>query len=255
MRGTLVLLLAVVFVGAPLDLAAQESPRPPEATAQSGVADQEVAQLIVIAPRAAFGKYNETTVEQDHNVWSAGLAVAWHPDSTNRLAGELMFGGYERRYVQLGVGPAGRLPTVVEDELRIGGAVTYGYNVLSRLGMGGWGVIGWRHEYFTNDRFSNNLSGVLVGGEFEYPITRDFAVGAFVDYTFNLISLTDRVDETALSFTGDLLSSLRFGAGFRFNVANVTTLGVTYRGEHLPYDHTDLLFHQAMLEIGIPIRF
>jgi hypothetical protein len=157
--------------------------------------------------------------------------------------------------VQLGVGQAGQLPSVVEDELRIGGVVGYGYNLLASLGWGGWGVIGWRHEYFTNDRFSNNMSGVLVGGEFEYPVTRDFALGAFVDYTFNLISLTDRVDETGLSFTGDLISSLRFGGGFRFGVADLTIIGVTYRGEHLPYDHTDLLFHQAMLEVGIPIRF
>ena len=251
-HATTILAAAIVLGGAPL-AEAQPASVPEIAASESHRTGGQ--QLLMLTPRGGFGRYNESTVEQDNTIWSAGLGVTWQPDTIQRISGELGLSGYERRYLQVGVGPAGGLPTVFQDEIQVGGAVSYGYNLLSEFGLGGWVYLGWRHLHFNNDRFATNLTGALIGGSIEFPLTDDFSVLTQANYTFNLVSLTDPVDRTGESFTGDPLGSFRFGAGFQFAVAERVSVGVLYAGEHLPYDRTDLLFHQAVLEIGIPIRF
>lgn len=247
-------MLAAAIVGLTLMGAARAGSAQEQGDA--AVADQsEPTQLVVIAPRGGIGGFNESTVDQEQNVWSAGLSVGWRPDEASRLVGQGMVGGYMRDYVQSGLGQPGQPPRVEEDELRWDGNLHYGYNVLLETPVDGWIYLGWRHLYFVNDRFSYSLSGAMVGAQIDWPILDDFAFLVGADYTFNIVGIADPVDDTGLSVTGEPLASLRFGAGVRADVSHYVQLGLAYEGEHVPYDHTDLLFHQVVLEVGVPIRF
>lgn len=235
-----------------LDVAAQEDT---SAEVSASATTQTDYTRLVVGPRGGFGRFVETHLDQNTGGASWGVAARYHFTDLSRVQVQVSGSVHERSYVPQGVGEGGSFYPVSNDEWSLDISGAYHHDLWDHPKHNIWAYVGWRHVIFFTDGFDQQLSGAMVGTEFEIRLIQRLIALATVDYTFNLASLTDRPPEEGDSLVGQAISSLRFGGGLRFLVNRLVEIGVAYLGEHLPYDHSDVLIHQAVLEVGFHFRF
>ena len=246
-----VLVVVVVFLCVQSVVTAQESSETDQVAPAAAETNAE-EQRVVLGLEGGFGRFIESTVEQDSGLWFVGTFVRWNPGVRSELFGEFDFSQQEREYTQVGIGSAGVVPRVLEEEIQFDTSVAYGYDVLHVLDVNWLFYAGWRHLSVLNDRFDHHLTGGMIGSRFEWPISTMFSIDLRVDYAMNLLSIADETAAgSADSSTGDILGSLRFGSGLRIAASDRVQFGLAYDGEHQPYDFTDLIIHRLAIEFAV----
>ena len=240
--GALCLVLAVLVWAPPTALSQDTS---------SSLSVETTHQQLVLMPKGGFGRFTETHLEQNAAGASFGLAARWYLTARTRLTAQVLAALRERQFIPTGVGAAGGAEIVTENELVLDFNAAYNFDLWNHERHGIWVYAGWRHGLFINDGFDQQLSGAITGVQFEFQILKQLMFQTFADYTFNLMGITDRATEVGDSLIGDVLGSIHFGGGLRFFPDERWQLGIAYDGEHLSYEHSDVLIHQAVLEIGI----
>ena len=227
---------------------------PTQALAQDSTASlstEEAHQQLVIVPKGGFGRFSETHLDQDAADGSFGVAARWYLTGRTRITAHVLAALRERNFVPTGVGSAGGAEVVTENELVLDFTAAYNFDLWNHDRHGVWLYAGWRHGLFINDGFDQQLTGAVTGVAFEVQILTQLMLHTFADYTFNLMGITDRAVEIGDSLIGEVLGSVHFGGGVRFFPDDRWQIGIAYDGEHLAYEHSDVLIHQAVLELGI----
>lgn len=250
-RFLLTLVSTAIFLCAGPVVMAQQTPE----TSQIDPAGAESAldeQRVVLGIDGGIGRFTESTIDQESELWFVGTVFRWNPDLRSELFAAFDFAMQERQYTQVGIGSAGVAPRVIEDEMQLDSIIAYGYDVLHIFDVNWLFYAGWHHLAVLNDRFDHHLTGGVVGTRFEWPISTMFSVDLFVDHTLNLLNLADETTASnADSSTGDIVGSLNFGVGLQIFASDMVQLGLAYDGEQLAYDFTDLIVHRLAIEFAV----
>ncbi|MBN1944998.1 MAG: hypothetical protein JW797_04940 [Bradymonadales bacterium] len=211
-------------------------------------------QQIWLFARGGWGSFTEDHLDQQSTIGLGAIEGVWYPANTTRVSAEFAFNTYERQFQPIGVGRIGQITVVERREYSLEGNATCGFNTLFFTPVDLWAYAGWRHIFFLNDGFDRHFTGGVAGLQLEYPIVDLLGFQAFVDHTFNLLSLDDPIDEVGDSLVGLPLASMRFGGGFRFTPGDFIEVGVAYEGNWLSYEYSDLLLHQIVFEAAYIFR-
>jgi len=215
-------------------------------------------QRLVIGPRGGFGFFNEQRpdrLDQDANRGAFGIAARWFLTYRTRMDFGALASIHSRTFDAVGIGQSGGTFPVARDEWIVDGHAFYAWDLWENANHGVWFNVGWRHAAFLADGFNQHLSGASAGLNIELRAARRLLFHGFGDFTYNLIGLADRVRRLGESLSGDIEHGTRFGGGVRIVPTDYLELGVSYAGQFLQYERSEVFVHEVLFDAGFTFRF
>jgi hypothetical protein len=212
------------------------------------------ATEFVFAPRGGFGLFTEDFRDQSTNEGVGGLALRWDFTYRSRIFATAMASFHERIFVPLGVGQSGTPIQIINDEWVIDADLGYGWDAWRNASHSFWLNTGWRHMAFLNSGFNQQVSGPFAGIELSVKPARLLQFRFFGDFTYNMVSLADRAPRLGESLVRRVEFSPRFGGGLRVFPTPLLQLGLTYEGEYLKFERSNVYLHEFILEVGFSFR-